>query len=171
VGGGNTVELAIAALDSVPLDTSEPFTRIFFKQAVPNKLTNRRLTILNKTSVEVKFHWTMNDEEGQHHFSIEPNVGSFKPNEAIEFVIGLKSGHYVPLFEYANLVIDEIPIQAIRNPPESIKTTSTAATRPSITYYEFELLSFSALCTVNIEPPFYVFANALSVGTIAKRSF
>jgi len=31
---------------------------------------------------------------------------------------------YVPLFEFANLIIDEIPIEAIRNPPESLKALS-----------------------------------------------
>lgn len=43
--------------------------------------------------------------------------------------------------------------------------------RPSLTYFELELVSFSGLCDVVIDPPFYVFANSLSVGKIGKRLF
>lgn len=60
----------------------------------------------------------MNDSS---YFKIVPAQGYFSPDEVIDFTISLKSPLYIPLFEYANLIIDEIPMEAIRNPPESLK--------------------------------------------------
>lgn len=98
--------------------------------------------------MEVRYHWTLfkreTSDEPDFYFSIAPKEGIFKPDEAIEFIVTLKSGLYVPLFEFANLIIDEIPIEAIRNPPESLKAismSSSSGLRPSLTYFEFDLIS------------------------------
>ena len=48
-------------------------------------------------------------------------MGAFKPDEVVEFLITLYSVGYYPLSEFANLIIDDIPIEAIRNPPEALQ--------------------------------------------------
>lgn len=85
------------------------------------------LKVRNKTSVKVKYHWSlfkqgpgqkeMSLEDESFYFEISPSAGAFEPDEIVSFAITLKSDLYYPLFEYANLIIDEIPFESIRNPP------------------------------------------------------
>lgn len=63
----------------------------------------------------------MSLEDENFYFEISPNKGVFLPDEIVSFQITLKSDLYYPLFEYANLIIDEIPFESIRNPPDSLK--------------------------------------------------
>lgn len=56
-----------------------------------------------------------------YYFSIEPNDGYFEKNEIKKFKVSFNSRDPVPIYEYANLIIDDISIESIRNPPESIK--------------------------------------------------
>lgn len=191
-GGGNMVELGIAAIDENNLEvlqTEEVYQKIFFKNAVPNQRSVRVLKIRNKTSVQVQYHWSLfknqkelelNDEE--FYFSIQPSEGVFQPDEVVSFEVSLKSSLYYPLFEYANLIIDEIPFESIRNPPETLQTQfgsmgeqqgvfGSNSTRPSITYFEFELISFSSLCKASVDQAFYVCPGSLHVGEMLRKKF
>lgn len=93
----------------------------------------------------------------------------------------LKSEDYYPLFQNAFLIIDEIPFESIRNPPPQLKVQfersqsqvviGSNSSKPSITYFEFEFISKSALSTVTASPPFYKFPLPICRGTLATYDF
>ncbi|CAD8087121.1 unnamed protein product [Paramecium primaurelia] len=188
IGRGNMVELGILGIDNINLENQEQLQKIFFNDPIPKVETSRQLKIRNKTSVKVKYHWYLqNDdkelklEDEQNYYSIQPQEGYFQPNEIIDFKIFLQSEEYYPLFQTAYLIIDDIPFESIRNPPPNLRqqfennTQSVAigsnSIKPSITYFEFELISKSALGEVSVTPQFYKFPVPLCVNTLATYKF
>jgi hypothetical protein len=80
--------------------------------------------------MQVPFHWSvfkhknsqkisLQDEET--HYRIEPVQGKFLAGETKEFTVFFSPEHAEPYFEYADMIIEDIPIAAIRNAPEAIK--------------------------------------------------
>ena len=88
---------------------------------------------MNATSVNVNYHWGIFQtssiknhdihvlEKEKHYFEIKPNKGVFDPNEAIPFTFSFTGNEPIPYIEYACLIIDDLPIAAIRKLPESLK--------------------------------------------------
>ena len=52
---------------------------------------------------------------------MEPVQGKIQPGQVQEFTMYFSPDHAEPYFEYVDLVVEDIPIQSIRNPPESLK--------------------------------------------------
>lgn len=87
----------------------------------------------------MKFHWSIfkNDtrkanefsihESSDFCFSIEPFEGYFEKGELKSFTFSFKSMDPTPVYEYASLIVDDIAVRSIRNPPESIKKLLEAA--------------------------------------------
>ncbi|KAL4510071.1 hypothetical protein ABPG72_010264 [Tetrahymena utriculariae] len=143
-GTGNMAELGIHGIDHVilseipevnQLDPQNVVKKIFFNDAYPGTVVSRYISIQNKASVRVKYHWSVSktdvrqqrlnfDKPEDYCFSIEPDQGYFEPNEIKRFKVLFSSQDPIPIFEFANLIIDDISIQCIRNPPESIKISN-----------------------------------------------
>ena len=192
-GQANMVELSITALDSNPIKFQEiELKTLYFDDAIPKKPLSRNLTIKNLTKVKVKFHWGLYknsnkdnkltlDENEQHSFSIAPKQGIFDSEAEITFKMEFMGEKPFLYYEYACLIIDDVPIEAIKNPPESIKTlrnekngpgyTGSNLARPSITYYELELVGNVKFCSLEISPQFYIFPEELYIKKEYKKLF
>lgn len=192
-GQANMVELSVISLDNNPIQFQEKELKtLYFEDAIPKKQYSRQLTIKNLTKVKVKFHWGLYknsnkdnklilDENETHAFSVSPKQGLFDSEAEITFNMEFFGEEPFLYYEYACLIIDDIPVEAIRNPPESIKTlikekqgpgyVGSNLARPSITYYEFELVGNVKFCSLDISPPFYVFPEELFISQTYKKVF
>ena len=52
---------------------------------------------------------------------MEPVQGKIQAGQSQEFTFYFSPEHAEPYFEYVDLIVEDIPIQAIRNPPEGLK--------------------------------------------------
>jgi len=79
----------------------------------------------------VPFHWsiykskttnkiTLQDEKT--HYRLEPNQGKFQGGEIKEFTLFFGPDHAEPYYEFTDLIVEEIPIQSVRNAPEGLKS-------------------------------------------------
>ena len=67
--------------------------------------------------MKVKYHWSIFktdsqlelDDKEKFYFKIEPEGGTFNPDEHIQFKISFLTEINIPIFEYASLIIDDIP--------------------------------------------------------------
>lgn len=50
-----------------------------------------------------------------------PQQGKIKGGETIHFEVYFSPDHAEPYFEFADLIIEDVPISAIRSPPEGLK--------------------------------------------------
>lgn len=78
----------------------------------------------------MKYHWNIfktDDKSSKFalnqdfYFKVSPENGFFEPGETKPFILEYNSLDYIPVYEYASLFIDDIPLQSIRNPPESLR--------------------------------------------------
>lgn len=188
------VEFSFRSLDDKAINNEENvFKTVYFPTTIPKKRVSRILTIDNLTEVKVKYHWslfTTNNSSNislidieNHHFSIEPMNGNFEPKKSISFTISFCADNPSPYYEYACLIIDDIPFPAIKNPSESLKkklleNKGTGAgfegsniNRPSITYFELELVARVSFCKIEVSPSFYVFPNKLLINKEYSQKF
>jgi len=59
---------------------------------------------------------------------VEPSQGKIGGKEEVEFTFFFSPDHAEPYFEFADLIVEDIPIQAVRNPPEGLKNFAAANT-------------------------------------------
>ena len=192
-GQANMVELCVVSLDNNSIKFQEQELKtLYFDDAIPRKSLCRSLTIKNLTRVKVKYHWGLYknsnkdnkltlDENEIHAFSITPNKGIFDSEAEIKFKLEFMGEKPFLYYEYACLIIDDVPVQAIRNPPESIKSLiqekqgpgfiGSNVARPSITYYEVELVGNVKFCSLEVSPQFYVFPETLYIMKEYKKAF
>jgi hypothetical protein len=52
---------------------------------------------------------------------VVPQSGKIKGGEIIDFEVFFSPEHAEPYFEYADLIIEDVPLSAIRQPPEGLK--------------------------------------------------
>jgi len=58
---------------------------------------------------------------------VEPVQGKIQAGQSQEFTFYFSPEHAEPYFEYVDLIVEDIPIQAIRNPPEGLKNFALQA--------------------------------------------
>lgn len=193
-GKGNMAELSVHKLDDIVIEEfakESGIQSISFKGAFPHQTVTRTLQINNITSVRVKYHWNLfktdkrnkqfNIEDPKNFcFKIEPEEGYFEPDKPISFKLSFLTKEPIPIYEYASLFIDDIPIQSIRNPPQQLSDNGTNnqpgyfgsnSARPSICYYEFELIGLTNYFNILVEPPFTAFSANLFVGKKYTKKF
>ena len=192
-GQANMVELNIVALDGTPINfQAQELKTLYFDDAIPKKVLARGITIKNLTKVKVKYHWGLFknsnkdnklslDENETHSFQVTPKQGIFDSEAEIAFKIEFMGEEPFLYYEYLCLIIDDVPVEAIRNPPESIKSllqekqgpgyVGSNLARPSITYYEVELVGNVKFCSLDINPQFYVYNEDLQFMKEYKKTF
>lgn len=80
IGKGNIVELGISGIDNTNLETAiEQLQKIFFCSPIPNQITTRKLRIRNKTSVKVKYHWSLSFTDKEFQLADEINYYQIQP--------------------------------------------------------------------------------------------
>lgn len=192
-GQANMVELSITSLDENTIKFQEQDLKtLYFDDAIPRKVMSRSITIKNLTKVKVKYHWGLFknrnkdnklslDENETHSFQVTPKQGVFDSEAEIIFKLEFMGEQPFLYYEYACLIIDDVPVEAIRNPPESIKAlmqekvgpgyVGSNLARPSITYYEMELVGNVRFCSLEISPQFYVYPDDLHFMKEYKKFF
>lgn len=203
-GKANVAELQVHGINNHMIDYSlkslsesdflENLKKIYFDDVLCNIPQTRKITIKNITSVKIPYHWSVFStnkntkieitDTYEHRFHIVPEKGFFEADEIKEFEITFQAEKPMPYYEYAYLILDDIPLQSIRNPPDTIKKNLTSnvinpdgfsptvlgpsylgsnSNRPSITYFEFELIGIVTFAKVEISPPVSVFPSQLSI--------
>lgn len=61
---------------------------------------------------------------------MEPVQGSIQAGGFQEFTFYFSPDHAEPYFEYVDLIVEDIPIQSVRNPPESLRAFALQASQP-----------------------------------------
>lgn len=183
-GTGCTLSLEATALDAMALNFKEnPLSVIHFDVTMPKTETTRKLKIRNNCGMKVQYHWSIYKNKitdkislsgEETHFTIEPLQGTFNAYEEQECEITFKPLHAESYFEFADLIVDDIPIQAVLDAPESLKALLSSElggpsylgsnTRyPSFPYMSFSLEGYGDLYEVVPEPPAVVFPGDLLI--------
>lgn len=173
-GTGCILDLEATALDAMVLNFKEnPLSVIYFNVTKPKSVATRKLKVRNNSSMKVQYHWSIYKNKvvekislagEETHYAIEPLQGAFNGHEEQEFTISFKPIHAESYFEYADLIVDDIPIQAVPDAPESLKALLTPAaagptylgsnTRyPSFPYLKFTLQGYGDSCEIIPDPP------------------
>ena len=84
----------------------------------------------------------------------------------------------MPYYQYCSLIVDDIPIKSIVNPPTAMKGKDESpgyvghnSMKPSIQFFEFKLTGVVSLRMIGIEPSFYKFPNPLLIGKQYMKEF
>lgn len=175
-------ELKVVELNSTLITEDLAIEKIFFPEVAPNTESKSKLVIRNNAGVKVNYSWIVEkdrdlDENEPSHFSIEPQKGFFAGDSEIEFTMTFSSPRAMPHYQNMKLLIEDIPFQSIRNPPEIIvkqfeehkNQDSSNTIRPSITYFEFPLVGVVKFNEVEISPPYYIFPQPLSINNFHSR--
>jgi len=85
----------------------------------------------------VPYHWSIFKQKNaqkisladeETHYRIEPSQGKIPGGESQEFEVFFCPLHAEPYFEYADLIVEDIPISSVRHPPEGLKNFAAANT-------------------------------------------
>ena len=103
-----------------------------------------------------------------------------KGGESLEFQVYFCPQHAEPYFEFADLIVEDIPIQAVRAPPEGLKNFAAANQQKSkvpmptyvgsnnqylgIPMIQFNLRGQGNSCKVEVNPPVTFFEGDTYVG-------
>lgn len=125
------LDLDIIAVDGKDVDfKANPFETIFFENTNPTAESRRTLRMKNSSPIAVPFHWSIYKEKNsdkitlgdeQTHYRMVPQSGKIKGGETLEFDVFFSPDHAEPYFEYADLIIEDVPLSAVRSPPEGLK--------------------------------------------------
>ncbi len=84
----------------------------------------------------------------------------------------------MPYYQYCNLIVDDIPLKSIINPPDAMKGKEDNpgfvghnSMKPSLCFFEFKLTGVVSLRAIGIEPNFYKFPNPLLIGKRYVKQF
>ena len=130
------LDLDIVSVDGKEVDfKANPFETMYFENTNPTSESVRSIKIRNSSPIPVPFHWSIYKQKSSQkisladeetHYRIEPAQGTMKGDETVEFKVYFCPQHAEPYFEFADLIVEDIPIQAIRSPPEGLKNFAAA---------------------------------------------
>ena len=131
-GNGAMLDVDVIEVDGRPIDLKvNPFSSLHFPNTNPTSTTSRQIKIKNLSPILVPYHWSIyknkNSEkitldDDQTHYSIQPSQGKIQPGQIAEFKISFSPEHAEPYFEYCDFIVEDLPLQSIRDPPEGLKT-------------------------------------------------
>ena len=135
-GTGAMLDLDIIAVDGKDVDfKTNPFETMYFENTNPTSESKRTLRIKNSSPIPVPYHWSVYKQKSSQkisladeetHYRIEPAQGTIKGNQTVDFEVFFCPQHAEPYFEFADLIVEDIPIQAVRAPPEGLKNFAAA---------------------------------------------
>lgn len=118
------LDLDITAVDGKEVDfKANPFETMYFENTNPTSESIRTIRIRNSAPIPVPFHWSVYKQKStqkisladeETHYRIEPASGTIAAEDSIEFSVYFCPQHAEPYFEFADLIIEDIPIQAVR---------------------------------------------------------
>lgn len=125
------LDLDIVSVDGKEVDfKANPFETMYFENTNPTSESKRTIKIKNSAPIPVPYHWSIYKQKGaqkisladeETHYRIVPAQGTIAAENFVEFTVYFCPQHAEPYFEYADLIIEDIPIQAVRSAPEGLK--------------------------------------------------
>lgn len=180
-GFGAMMDLDIIAVDGKEVNFKEnPFETVYFENTNPTSENKRVIRVRNSSPIMVPFHWSVYKQKNQQkinlenedtHYRVEPAQGRIPGGEFIDFELYFCPQHAEPYFEYADLIIEDIPITSVRDPPEGLKSFAIANNNKnfkvpmptyvgsntqflSIPMIQFNLRGQGNSCKVEVEPSY-----------------
>ena len=191
-GKGNMVELDVVKLEGKEFNPNiERIKKIYFPETLPTLKIKKILSLKNMTLVKVKYHWqvTLLEQESLYRgevnnisqetekgetFTVHPAKGEFNPDETIDFEIEFKGSEVQPYYAQAEVIVDDIPIESIKN-KEVLNLSSSLSfsknKRTSLPYFQFHFISRVNGFGVNIEPSIYIFPQSLYINKTYSKTF
>jgi len=178
------MDLDIVAVDGKEVNFKEnPFETVYFENTNPTSESKRTVRVKNTSPILVPFHWSIYKQKNSQkislenedtHYRVEPAQGKIPGGQYIDFEIYFCPQHAEPYYEFADLIIEDIPITSVRDPPEGLKSfaqanTSKNAKVPMPTYVgsntqflsipmiQFNLRGQGNSCKVEVEPSYALF--------------
>jgi hypothetical protein len=190
-GKGAVVSVVASRIDEILLKYEEvPLRSVFFPDVQPGTSKVRRLELLNRSSMDIPYHWSLHSASDSSvafdflptHFSIQPLKGVFGAGKAQTFTVTFQPDNPVPCEQLADLFIEDIPLSAFTDIPDTLKNSAllvggavdllaSNGHYPSIPYLNFGLFGQGACCTVEVTPPFFKFKDRLQLGKVYSASF
>lgn len=135
-GKGAMLDLDIISVDNKEVDfKANPFETMYFENTNPTSESKRTIKIKNSSPIPVPYHWSIYKQKNSEtisladeetHYRIEPDQGKISGGETIEFTVYFCPQHAEPYFEFADLIVEDIPINAVRSPSEGLKAFAAA---------------------------------------------
>ena len=178
------MDLDIVAVDGKEVNFKEnPFETVYFENTNPTSESKRTIRVKNTSPILVPFHWSIYKQKNSQkislenedtHYRVEPAQGKIPGGQYVDFDIFFCPQHAEPYYEFADLIIEDIPITSVRDPPEGLKSfaqanTSKNAKVPMPTYVgsntqflsipmiQFNLRGQGNSCKVEVEPSYALF--------------
>lgn len=139
VGRGAMLDLDIVSVDNKEVDfKANPFETMYFENTNPTSESRRTIKIKNASPIPVPYHWSIYKQKNSEtisladeetHYRIEPDQGKIAGGETVEFEVFFCPQHAEPYFEFADLIVEDIPINAVRSPSEGLKNFAAAASQ------------------------------------------
>lgn len=116
----NMIELVVTEIDGTSLIDSEfkSLDMIYFLDNDFLSEMKRDLAIENLTKNNIEYDWKFHNSEGS--FVISPKDGIFQNREIKNFEILYKADNFVTSYEKLDLIIKNIPLKSVKNPPPHI---------------------------------------------------
>jgi hypothetical protein len=194
-GEGIMVDLKILSIDDILVDEDiDALETLMFEETFPNIKCERTLKIVNKSSVPIKYHWSVYDvfrtnnfnfEDEPNHFCIEPERGFFQGNEELTFKVSFMPKSTNVYEQKIDLIIEDVPLQAFTKFKENQKSylnykesilkdepymIALNSPYPMYPIYTFNLKGKGKLCYLEAEDNFIDFGN-IYLGQKAEKSF
>lgn len=190
-GKGADVSIVASKIDEAQLDYSVvPLRTVYFPEVQPGTSCVRMLELLNRSVMDVPFHWSLHSgtdstiafEPIPMHISIQPLKGVLTAGKTQTFSITFVPDEPKPCEEFADLFIEDIPMSAIVDIPDSLKKSpllvggavdlvASNGHYPSIPYLNFGFKGQGARCSVKVSPPFIKLPNRLLLNKAYTASF
>jgi hypothetical protein len=113
------------------------------------------------------------------HYRVEPNQGKISGGETQQFKIFFLPNHANPYYEYCDFIVEDLPINCMRNPPEALKAfaestkTESKIAMPtyvgsntqylSIPFLQFNLRGQGNFREMYIDPPILEYKEPLFI--------
>ena len=126
------LDLDIVEVDGKPVDLKQnALDTMFFENTNPTSETRRTIKLKNSSPIAVPYHWSVYKtkqsnkiilEDEDTHFRVTPHQGKISGGETVSFDFFFCPQHAEPYFEFGDLIVEDIPIKAVRSPPEGLKS-------------------------------------------------
>jgi hypothetical protein len=146
------------------------------------------ITVKNSSPILVTYHWSVYRSKNtqkiilqneETHYKVEPHQGKISGGELQQFKILFSPNHAQPYYEFCDFIVEDIPINSMRNPPEALKQfaefnkNESKIAMPtyigsntqylSVPFFQFNLRGQGNFRSMSLDPPILQFNEPLSI--------
>lgn len=171
IAEANMIELVVTEIDSVSLinDEFKSLDMIYFLDNEYLSPKKRILSVENLTKNDIEYEWKFQNSD-QKCFEIYDQNGIFENREIKNFEILFKANDFITNYEKLELIIKNIPLKSVKNPPIHIQEMIKRIERDKLrgkevnenenvefTYFTFDLMGQVKPVEYSIEPSLIYF--------------